>query len=389
MANNVFANGREVSCKAGAGKVIAAFPDVVFTPPQTPATPLGVPIPYPVTSISSDTTNGSKTVKINNKAVMLRNQSYFKKCSGDEAGTAPKKGFINSSRGGKTYFKSWSMDVKIEGENVVRHLDLTTSNDQSELANASAPTPEVENMAKPTFNDCSKYVEHEQEKCKDSTQRTKTITIKSGPRKGQPSVVDDGRDCTDECKEAKACILKPKDDDKTFCCHPLTTGHHLVEVHGFCERGDRGTPLPQFPNYREEKALCVCADGDRFGQVHGKLHAVQGIKENFAILDAPKRNPPRDPNFAWTYGEARQAGLEAHAEAFKNNKLKCNPACLAAQLDTYHNKHLTNGDDTPLRTEQNKFGRKRGDQRQQGVTLIRERAERVIGEIIGAPFPLK
>ena len=373
MANNVFANGREISCKAGPGKVIAAFPDVVFTPPQTPATPLGVPIPYPVTSMSSDTTDGSKTVKINNKEVMLRNQSYFKKCSGDEAGSAPKKGFINSSRGGKTYFKSWSMDVKIEGENVVRHLDLTTSNHQSELANESVPTPEVENMVRPTFDDCSKYEEHEREQCKDST----------------PREDGNGRDCKDECKEAKACILMPKDQDKTFCCHPATTGHHLVEVHGFCQRGNRNKPLPQFPNYRQGKAPCVCAEGDRHGDEHGDLHAIQGIKENFARLDAPKRNPPRDRNFAWTYGEARQAGLEAHAEAFKNNKLQCNPACLAAQLDAYHNRHLTHGDDTPLRTAQINLSNTRGNQLQQGVTLIRERAERIIAEIIGAPFPLK
>ncbi len=35
---------------------ICAFPDVCFTPPQTPATPPGVPIPYPNTGMASDTT---------------------------------------------------------------------------------------------------------------------------------------------------------------------------------------------------------------------------------------------------------------------------------------------------------------------------------------------
>ena len=29
---------------------------------------------------------------------------------------------------GKVYFNAWSMDVKVEGENVVRHLDMTTHN---------------------------------------------------------------------------------------------------------------------------------------------------------------------------------------------------------------------------------------------------------------------
>ncbi len=39
MANEVYANNMEVSCKAAAGKSICAFPDVCFTPPQTPGDP--------------------------------------------------------------------------------------------------------------------------------------------------------------------------------------------------------------------------------------------------------------------------------------------------------------------------------------------------------------
>jgi|GEM_PF-2276515 len=128
MANDVFANGREISCKAADGKSICAFPDVCFTPPQTPATPPGVPVPYPNTGMAKDMTSGSKKVKISNKEVMLKNKSYFKKSTGDEAGSAPKKGVVTSTNKGKVYFTSWSMDVKFEGENVVRHLDLTTHN---------------------------------------------------------------------------------------------------------------------------------------------------------------------------------------------------------------------------------------------------------------------
>lgn len=110
------------------GKSICAFPDVCFTPPQTPATPPGVPIPYPNTGMAKDTTSGSKKVKISGQEVLLKNKSYFKKSTGDEAGNAPKKGIITSTNKGKVYFNAWSMDVKVEGENVVRHLDLTTHN---------------------------------------------------------------------------------------------------------------------------------------------------------------------------------------------------------------------------------------------------------------------
>ena len=71
MGNDVFANGRELSCKAGSGKSICAFPDVCFTPPQTPATPPGVPIPYPNTGMASDTSKGSRDVKITKKEPFL------------------------------------------------------------------------------------------------------------------------------------------------------------------------------------------------------------------------------------------------------------------------------------------------------------------------------
>lgn len=140
MANQVYANSREVSCKAAAGKTIGAFPDVCMTPPQTPATPPGVPIPYPNTAMASDCTDGSSTVQISGQEVMLKNSSFFKTSTGDEAGSAPLKGVITATNKGKAYFTSWSSDVKIEGEAAVRHLDLTTHNHASEPG-ATPPTP--------------------------------------------------------------------------------------------------------------------------------------------------------------------------------------------------------------------------------------------------------
>lgn len=150
MANDVYANGMELACKAGSGKVIAAFPDVCMTPPENPATPPGVPVPYPDTAMASDTTKGSKQVKISGKEIMLKNQSYFKTLSGNEAGCAAKKGVVSSKIKGKVYFVKWSMDVKVEGLNVDRHLDLTTNNHGSPTANEGSPWPEVERIAPPS-----------------------------------------------------------------------------------------------------------------------------------------------------------------------------------------------------------------------------------------------
>jgi hypothetical protein len=146
MANQVYANMMEVSCKAAMGKSICAFPDVCFTPPLTPATPPGVPIPYPNTGMASDTTSGSSSVKISGQEVMLKNKSYFKRSMGDEAGCAPKKGVITSMNMGKVYFTMWSMDVKVEGENVVRMLDLTTHNHASVPGNTT-PWPYIDEMS--------------------------------------------------------------------------------------------------------------------------------------------------------------------------------------------------------------------------------------------------
>lgn len=149
MSKEVYANMMEISCKAGDGKSIAAMPDVCMTPPQTPATPPGVPVPYPNTGMSSDCSDGSSTVSIGGQEVMLKDKSYFKQSSGDEAGCAPMKGVITHTNRGKVYFVMWSMDVQIEGENVVRHLDVTTHNHASPPGNQSVPWPEIEAMTPP------------------------------------------------------------------------------------------------------------------------------------------------------------------------------------------------------------------------------------------------
>ncbi len=122
MGMDVYANNMAIACKAADGKTIAAFPDVCFTPPLTPATPPGVPIPYPNTAMASDTTNGTKTVMIAGQEVMLKNNSVFKTSTGDEAGSAPKKGVVTSTIKGEANFISWSMDVKFEGRECASSL---------------------------------------------------------------------------------------------------------------------------------------------------------------------------------------------------------------------------------------------------------------------------
>jgi hypothetical protein len=147
MSNEIYANGCELACKAGDGKVIASFPDVCLSPPSPPAGP--IPVPYPNTSFAKDMKNGSKTVKISNKEVMLKDKSYYKTSPlGDEAATRSfGANILSHVITGKTYFVAWSMDVKFEGLNVDRHIDLTTSNHASWPAGVSIPNPNLDAMS--------------------------------------------------------------------------------------------------------------------------------------------------------------------------------------------------------------------------------------------------
>lgn len=128
MSSNVFANGMEIACKKGAGKVIASFPDVCLSPPSPPAGP--VPVPYPDTSKSSDMQEGSTTVKIGDGPVMLEDTSFYKTSPlGNEAATNSFGASVLSHKiTGKTFFAAWSLDVKFEGKGVPRHVDVTMSN---------------------------------------------------------------------------------------------------------------------------------------------------------------------------------------------------------------------------------------------------------------------
>jgi len=143
----VYANGREISAEAQGCKVIADFPDTCFTPPENPATPPGVPVPYPDFGFDSDLTSGSGTVKIGNKPISQENTSYYSKCSGDEAGAAAKKGIITSKNTGKVYAHGWSSDVKVESKGVVRLGDMATSNHGTDPGDA----PPMVIVGKPAF----------------------------------------------------------------------------------------------------------------------------------------------------------------------------------------------------------------------------------------------
>ena len=127
MGKKVFANGMEISGKKADNKILGAMPDVCMSPPPPPAGPL--PIPYPNFTAASKTADGSKDVKIGGKPIQLKNSSSFKKSNGDEAATNSfGAGITKKKLGGPNKAAAWSMNVKVEGKNVVRTMDFTMGN---------------------------------------------------------------------------------------------------------------------------------------------------------------------------------------------------------------------------------------------------------------------
>jgi hypothetical protein len=372
MSNQVYANNMEVACKAADGKSICAMPDVCMTPPQTPATPPGVPIPYPNTGMASDCSDGSSTVMVSNQEAMLKDQSYFKKSSGDEAGSAPMKGVITATNTGKIYFTMWSMDVKFEGENVVRHLDMATHNHASMPGN-SPPWVYTDAMATGSSTDpCKSTREKAETSCREGFQKN---VITKGKRKGEVNVAGAQREmCKDPCKEAMKCVLAPM---AYGCCEgddgEKKTPHHLVEVHCFTDIGGRGVADKViFDGYKEEMAPCICASGQRWEKEHGACHAVQGqFEAAFSVRNAASSVPiGNGGTSSWNYGQARDAGVAAQTIVFPD----CDPDCTAAQLDKYHKQKPPDGpgvdDDTPVRTDLDVEDRSAGEltSLQQGQT---------------------
>jgi hypothetical protein len=350
--SGVFANSMEVSSKSMSGKSICQFPDVCFTPPQTPPTPMGVPIPYPNTGMAGDTTDGSTTVKIGGEQVMLKDRSSFKQSTGDEAGAAPKKGLINSKTKGKVYFLAWSMDVKVEGENVVRNLDMTTHNHACKPANGAVPTVHVA-MVKPGWDatNCSDEIVAEQEACKEFEPYTKgkAVCTAAGMTKGvskltdkqhaanakaiqtapAPTAAKTPREKALGCLRARRCRLVPYNGAKknnkaiTGCC-PSQTPDHVLPKASF--KDDNGKKLTGWKKYKSGSAPCMCAEGpSNTGQ---GSHPIRHARH--------KNFPPQGVSAGqmMPYDDAIKHSADGASKTFKRSG--CSKKCIEGQLDAQH-----------------------------------------------------
>ena len=106
---------------AGSSGINSTFPDVCKTP--SPGGP--IPLPYPNVAQSSDTADGSSTVKVDGNPIMLKGSNY-RMSTGDEAGSA--MGVVSSKIKGKAEPVNYSFDVKADGQNVFRLTDMMLQN---------------------------------------------------------------------------------------------------------------------------------------------------------------------------------------------------------------------------------------------------------------------
>jgi hypothetical protein len=325
VGSPVFANGMEISSKSMGGKSICEFPDVCFTPPLTPATPPGVPIPYPNTGQAGDTSDGSTSVSIGSQEVMLKDRSAFKTSCGDEAGSAPKKGIITSKIKGRVYFVAWSMDVKIEGENVVRNLDMTTHNHACSPANGSVPTVHVAQTAMGKFTNCEADSSRATGACGDSAEQCPGLLAQSVDvqrskykrSKGLSRTAQAGSQATadangSKCVKAMRCFLRPyKPTRKKAGCCPGQTPHHIPPQSMM--KGVKG--------YSKNEALCVCLEGaSQHVGSHGENHAaLDHIASKPGVLNEKGQCSVAKYNEVCAQAVAAQCG--------------CDPKCIEDQLN--------------------------------------------------------
>lgn len=101
----------------GSGGMSLVFPDVCKTP-APPAPP--IPIPYPNTGKSSDTSQGTTKVEADGCMIMVKGAKYMMSI-GDEPGSLG--GVISNVFKSECEYMMYSFDVMLEGKNVCRMGD--------------------------------------------------------------------------------------------------------------------------------------------------------------------------------------------------------------------------------------------------------------------------
>jgi hypothetical protein len=248
---------------------------------------------------------------------MLKDKSVFKTSNGNEAAT---KSFgmsvVTHKIQGEASFVAWSMDVKFEGENVPRHLDLMGHNEACQPT-ATPPWPFMDSMDRESGDDpCEDAKDEEEAACGGMTR---------------------AQQCADSnCQAAQKCKLVPYGGTGSPNCCPgpvgRLTGHHMIEDH-WVQGLAAGFPMAQGSSGRNA-APTVCCEGSRFNMDHGEMHAAQGLIEEAHMQATATRPAGSMASSPWNYGEGKFATSTAHNMTFPSTT--CTRECLEAQLDNFY-----------------------------------------------------
>src|SRR5262245_40282324 len=150
MPATVIVNKMTVVHQSSTG-IRSSFPDVC----KTPMAPSPVPIPYPNISQSTDASDTASTVKAHGNPIMVKD-SVFRTSTGDEAGSL--LGVVSNKIKGTAKPVMFSMDVKAEGKNVFRQLDIMLGNGNHDPTNdITIPNMQPPDFAMPDGQDPIEY----------------------------------------------------------------------------------------------------------------------------------------------------------------------------------------------------------------------------------------
>jgi hypothetical protein len=252
------------------------------------------------------------------------------------------------------------MDVKFEGENVVRHLDLTTHNHMSQTGQ-TPPWPHIDSMALEPGGACHKENEQIKKACdpeKEWKKNCPTPPKHPGPlpknkakrkewKASFKKYLSEFPTFAEKCKEnpcmnARKCMLVPYKPDGGCC--PGQTGDHIIDAASFLGPKEyKGQPRNQRPridgwqNYDVDAAPCVCAEGpNQTTATHGQLHTRRSV----AVMHF------RDSKGQWPRKKAAEVGGKAICKTFPDSG--CSQKCMEAQINHYHDKACTSDPEKPI-----------------------------------------
>jgi hypothetical protein len=301
---------------------------------------------------------------ISGQEIMLKDQSTFKTSTGNEAATKSLgMGVVTHTIQGEASFTAWSMDVKVEGANVDRHLDMMIHNEQCYPPN-TGPWPYISKAASGKGGACGGDIKREKAACanyasgngagspcqdaglmtsagdltKDQSLNLAKSIQRGGGRKKKQDI--SAKEKAQECVKRRRCLLGPYSPDKNCC--PSQTPDHVLPKASFYVSNSSSARLPGWggdKGYDPAKAPCMCAEGpnNSWGS-HGLRHRYH---KNFP---PGEDDDPVAKNERMSFDDAKTHAAESSAEVFRASG--CSQECIEHQLEQGH-KNMHEGKSPP------------------------------------------